>query len=76
MNPSPTGDVDDKRSNADQILRYLNRISGPLLDRIDLQVNVPRVNLARSLQFESDITNTDTKTKTSSKQSEEVKDSK
>ena len=74
MNPSPTGDVDDKRSNADQILRYLNRISGPLLDRIDLQVNVPRVNLARSLQFESDITNTDTKTKTSSKQSEEVKE--
>lgn len=49
MNPSPTGDVDDKRANPDQILRYLNRISGPLLDRIDLQVNVPRVNLERTL---------------------------
>lgn len=49
MNPSPTGDVDDKRANPDQILRYLNRISGPLLDRIDLQVNVPRINLERTL---------------------------
>ena len=49
MNPSPTGDVEDKRANADQVLRYLNRISGPLLDRIDLQVNVPRVNLERTL---------------------------
>ncbi|MFC4698660.1 YifB family Mg chelatase-like AAA ATPase [Glaciecola siphonariae] len=49
MNPSPTGDIDDKRANPDQILRYLNRISGPLLDRIDLQVNVPRVNLEKTL---------------------------
>lgn len=49
MNPSPTGDVDDKRANPDQILRYLNRLSGPLLDRIDLQVNVPRVNLEKTL---------------------------
>lgn len=49
MNPSPTGDVDDKRANPDQILRYLNRISGPLIDRIDLQVNVPRVNLEKTL---------------------------
>lgn len=49
MNPSPTGDVDDKCATSDQILRYLNRISGPLLDRIDLQVNVPRVNLEKTL---------------------------
>jgi len=27
-----------------QIQKYLNRISGPLLDRMDLQVEVPRVN--------------------------------
>jgi magnesium chelatase family protein len=49
MNPSPTGDVDDKRSNDDQILRYLNKISGPLLDRIDLQVHVPRVDISMAL---------------------------
>ncbi|WP_371194300.1 YifB family Mg chelatase-like AAA ATPase [Glaciecola sp. SC05] len=54
MNPSPTGDVDDKRANPDQILRYLNRISGPLLDRIDLQVNVPRVNLEKTLSSLND----------------------
>ena len=49
MNPSPTGDVDDKRANDDQILRYLNKISGPLLDRIDLQVHVPRVDISKAL---------------------------
>ncbi len=49
MNPSPTGDIDDKRSNDDQILRYLNKISGPLLDRIDLQVHVPRVDISKAL---------------------------
>ncbi|GAB3025574.1 YifB family Mg chelatase-like AAA ATPase [Bowmanella dokdonensis] len=43
MNPSPTGSKDDKRSSPDQILRYLNRLSGPFLDRIDLQVDVPRL---------------------------------
>jgi magnesium chelatase family protein len=44
MNPSPTGSLDDGRSNPDQILRYLNRISGPFLDRIDLQVEVAKMS--------------------------------
>ena len=44
MNPSPTGSLNDGRCTADQILRYLNRISGPFLDRIDLQVDVPKIN--------------------------------
>lgn len=43
MNPSPTGSIEDGRSTPDQILRYLNRLSGPFLDRIDLQVDVPKL---------------------------------
>ena len=44
MNPSPTGDFLDGRTNPEQTLRYLNRLSGPFLDRIDLQVEVPKVD--------------------------------
>ena len=44
MNPSPTGSVDDGRSTPDQILKYLSRISGPFLDRMDLQVDVPKLS--------------------------------
>ncbi|WP_299081433.1 YifB family Mg chelatase-like AAA ATPase [uncultured Paraglaciecola sp.] len=43
MNPSPTGSLHDGRCSSEQILRYLNRISGPFLDRIDLQVDVPKL---------------------------------
>ena len=44
LNPSPSGDINDRRHSPDQILKYLNRVSGPFLDRIDLQVNVPRLS--------------------------------
>lgn len=43
MNPSPTGALHDGRSTTEQILKYINRISGPFLDRIDLQVDVPKL---------------------------------
>lgn len=47
MNPCPCGYLGDSsgkcRCTPDQVLRYRGRISGPLLDRIDLQLFVPRV---------------------------------
>lgn len=43
MNPSPTGFYNDKRSTPEQVLRYLNRLSGPFLDRIDIQIEVSRL---------------------------------
>ncbi|WP_234996230.1 ATP-binding protein [Pseudidiomarina planktonica] len=46
LNPSPCGhfdgDLSSARATPDQILKYLNKLSGPLLDRIDMQVSVPR----------------------------------
>ncbi len=45
MNPCPCGWLTDpKRSchcNGQQIQKYMNKISGPLLDRIDIHLNVP-----------------------------------
>jgi magnesium chelatase family protein len=43
LNPSPTGyyDVHQVRSNPQVILRYLSRLSGPLLDRFDLSIEIP-----------------------------------
>ncbi len=53
LNPSPCGQFDGSlancRSTPDQILKYLNKLSGPLLDRIDIQVMVPRETESMSL---------------------------
>ncbi|MDR1169023.1 MAG: YifB family Mg chelatase-like AAA ATPase [Heliobacteriaceae bacterium] len=47
MNPCPCGFLGDKEKHCTcsdfQVDRYLARLSGPLLDRIDLQINVPRL---------------------------------
>lgn len=43
MNPCPCGDPDNCRDTPDQISRYRAKLSGPILDRIDLHLHVPRV---------------------------------
>jgi magnesium chelatase family protein len=44
MNPTPDGKMPaESRSSHREIQNYLGRISGPLLDRIDLHVEVPTV---------------------------------
>jgi magnesium chelatase family protein len=47
MNPCPCGYYSDPRRQCkcspQQIEKYLSRISGPLIDRIDIHVNVPAV---------------------------------
>lgn len=48
LNPCPCGYYSDPvhecRCSASQITRYRNRLSGPLLDRIDIHVEVPAVS--------------------------------
>ena len=44
MNPTPDGKMPgESRCSPREIQNYLNRISGPLLDRIDIHVEVPAV---------------------------------
>jgi len=48
MNPCPCGHLGDNSSHScsctsEQVNRYRQRISGPLLDRIDIHIEVPRV---------------------------------
>jgi len=44
MNPTPDGKMpSESRSSPREIQSYLGRISGPLLDRIDLHIEVPAV---------------------------------
>ena len=51
MNPCPCGQLGNAgracRCTPDAVLRYQGRISGPLLDRIDVQIEVPAVPAAQ-----------------------------
>ena len=55
MNPTPDGYFpDDPRSTSSpmQIQRYQNKISGPLLDRIDIHIEVPSVDYQKLTHLE------------------------
>jgi len=56
MNPCPCGFLGDKEKQCTcsdfQINRYISKLSGPLLDRIDLQIDVPRLTPAELLNTE------------------------
>lgn len=58
MNPCPCGYLGDKEKQCTcsdfQISRYLAKLSGPLLDRIDLQVDVPRLTPEELLNINSE----------------------
>ena len=63
MNPCPCGYAFNQdircQCSADAIKRYQNRISGPLLDRIDLHIDVPPLQ-AHELQDTSPVENSQT----------------
>ena len=58
MNPCPCGYLGDKEKQCTcsefQIQRYLAKLSGPLLDRIDLQIEVPRLTSDELLNYKTE----------------------
>lgn len=63
MNPCPCGYLGDPAGrchcSAEKVMRYRSRISGPLLDRIDMHIEVPRIKheqLHNSVSGESSAT--------------------
>ncbi|MGB0360220.1 MAG: YifB family Mg chelatase-like AAA ATPase, partial [Endozoicomonas sp.] len=65
MNPCPCGYLGDTQRNCrcspDQVRRYRNKLSGPLLDRIDLQVEVPSQSIQSVINRQSNPSTTPTK---------------
>ena len=57
MNPCPCGYLGDKEKQCTcseyMINRYLSKLSGPLLDRIDLQIDVPRLSAKELINIET-----------------------
>ncbi|PIR73266.1 MAG: magnesium chelatase [Candidatus Moranbacteria bacterium CG10_big_fil_rev_8_21_14_0_10_35_21] len=61
MNPCPCGNATDPEKscscNPAQIIKYQRKISGPILDRIDLHVEVPRIKFEKFSQDETSLEN-------------------
>lgn len=64
MNPCPCGYAGNAHilchCSPEQIRRYLNKISGPLLDRLDMHVDIPQLSLSafrenRSAEIKSEV---------------------
>lgn len=64
MNPCPCGNATDPEKacscNPAQILKYQRKISGPILDRIDLHVEVPRIKFEKLSEDSSSAENSKT----------------
>jgi len=58
MNPCPCGFLGDSQKHCTcsefQVQRYRSKLSGPLLDRIDLQIEVPRLSPEELLNMKCD----------------------
>lgn len=59
MNPCPCGHAGDVRGRcrctADQVVRYRNRVSGPLIDRIDMHIELQALPVGDLLPHGSDL---------------------
>jgi magnesium chelatase family protein len=59
QNPCPCGYLGDKHHECtcapSQILRYQKKVSGPLLDRIDIHVDVPAVKVQKLTEEDKDV---------------------
>jgi len=59
QNPCPCGYLGDKHHdcscNQSQILRYQKKVSGPLLDRIDIHVEVPAVKVQKLTEEDTSV---------------------
>jgi magnesium chelatase family protein len=61
MNPCPCGYATDSDRHctctAAQVIRYTQKISGPILDRIDMHIDVPRIHVNKLEQSTEDAEN-------------------
>jgi magnesium chelatase family protein len=62
-NPCPCGNYGVRGARCEcppmAIRRYLGRLSGPLLDRVDIELGLARVSVAHAAEFTADIVTTD-----------------
>jgi len=63
QNPCPCGYLGDKSHNCTcsvtQILRYEKKVSGPLLDRIDIHIDVPAIKVEKLTEKETPLSKTE-----------------